>query len=67
MAYELCRSVSLYGMWFARSLALRFSRVALRCVPLLLVSALLPAPWGMRPPDSPWAFAAFLLSMLLAA
>ena len=67
VAYELCRPVSLYGMWFARSLALRFSRVVLRCGPLLLVSALLPAPWGMRPPASPWAFTAFLLSMLLAA
>lgn len=65
VAYELCRPTSLYGMWFARNAALRVSRAALRCAPILAVAALLPAPWGMRPPASVGAFAAFLLSMLL--
>lgn len=67
VAYELCRPAPLYGMWFARSLALRVSRVVLRCVPLLLVAALLPSPWGLHPPASMGAFAAFCVSMALAA
>ena len=67
VAYELCRPASLYGMWFARSLALRISRVVLRCVPLLVVTSLLPAPWGLGGPASLGAFAAFLVSMTLSA
>ncbi len=67
VAYELCRPESLYGMWFARSLALRISRVVLRCVPLLVVMSLLPAPWGLGGPASLSAFAAFLVSMTLSA
>ena len=65
IAYELCRPVSLYGMWFARNAAVRLSRAAMRCVPILLVAALLPAPWGIRPPASPAGFGAFVLSLAL--
>ena len=67
VAYELCRPASLYGMWFARTLAMRLSRVILRCVPLLIVSSLLPKPWVLSFAASPGAFAAFLLSLALAA
>lgn len=67
VAYELCRPASLYGMWFSRTLALRVSRVILRCVPLFAVAALLPAPWGLNAPASPLAFGGFLLSLGLAA
>ena len=52
VAYELCRPSSLYGMWYTRTIALRVSRVLLRCLPILLVAALLPAPWGMNAPAS---------------
>lgn len=67
VAYELCRPQPLYGMWFSRSLALRVSRVVLRCVPMLIVTALLPKPWGLSAPASAGAFAVFCLSLLLAA
>lgn len=48
VAYELTRPMSLYGMWMARSLGLRLSRGLLRCWPIALVGALLPAPYGLR-------------------
>ena len=67
VAYELCRPSSLYGMWFARTLALRVSRVILRCVPLFIVAALVPAPWGLNAPASGIAFVCFALSLALAA
>lgn len=66
VAYELCRPASLYGMWFARTLALRISRVILRCIPLFAVASLLPSPWGLRFAASHQAFGCFLLSLLLA-
>ena len=65
IAYELCRPASLYGMWFARTAALRAGRAALRFWPILLVAVLLPEPWGLRLPESPAAFGGFALSMLL--
>ncbi len=66
VAYELCRPVDVYGMWFTRSAATRVSNALLRCVPVLLVTALIPAPYGlMAPPDLP-TFLWFLLSLALA-
>ena len=67
VAYELCRPASLYGMWFARTLALRVSRVILRCIPLFIVASLVPAPWGLNAPAGPLALGCFLLSLGLAA
>jgi len=48
VAYELSRPMGLYGMWMVRSLGLRLSRGLLRCWPIALVGALLPAPYGLR-------------------
>lgn len=65
IAYELCRPCDLYIMWFVKNMATRLSRVMLRCFPLLLVAALLPAPYGLSLPTSPLALLMFLISMLL--
>lgn len=66
VAYELCRPVDVYGMWYSRSAATRVSNALLRCVPVLVVSALIPAPYGLSaPPDLP-TFLIFLVSLALA-
>lgn len=65
VAYELCRPTSLYGMWFARTTAVRISGAAMRFWPILLVSVLLPEPWGLRFSASPMTFVWFLISLAL--
>lgn len=65
VAYELCRPADLFGMWMCRTVATRLSRTALRCLPVLIVAAVLPRPWGISPPASPLALLAFLVSVLL--
>ena len=65
VAYELTRPADLYGMWFARSLALRLSRGLLRAAPVIALGALIPAPWGLRIRISPAAFGLFLVSSVL--
>ena len=65
IAYELCRPIDIYNMWFSRSVANRFSKALLRSVPLLLVTAFLPAPYGLTPPVSLSAFLLFLVSLVL--
>ena len=67
IAYELTRPVDLYGMWFSRFLGQRLSNTALRCVPVLAVSALLPAPYRMTLPPSLVHFALFLPALALSA
>ncbi len=65
IAYELCRPVSIYQMWFSRSVANRTSKALLRCVPILAVAVLLPAPYGLRFPASWLHGVLFLLTLLL--
>lgn len=65
VAYELCRPVRLYHMWFTRGLAVRLSKAVLRCMPILLFAWLLPAPYGLTLPGDfkTWFFT--LVSMAL--
>ena len=65
VSYELLRPTDVYSMWMARSAANRFARASLRMAPVLLVSSLIPAPYGLRLRISPAVFGLFLVSMAL--
>ncbi len=65
IAYELCRPITIYNMWFSRSIANRLSRAVLRCFPILLVAAFLPKPYGIAAPASLLRFVLFVLTLLL--
>lgn len=65
LAYELCRPIHIYHMWFARSVAHRLSKALLRCVPILAVAAFLPEGYGLGRPASLSAFLWFLLTLAL--
>lgn len=65
IAYELSRPMDLYAMWYVKSMATRLSRVVLRCMPILLVAAVLPNPYRLTAPASPAVLLGTLLSMLL--
>lgn len=65
IAYELCRPCNIYSMWFIKNVAIRLSRMVLRCLPILVFAAFLPEPFGMKLPASPLAGIMFLLSLAL--
>lgn len=65
IAYELCRPVSIYNMWFARSTATRLARAVLRCFPILIVAAFIPQPYGIGAPASLLHFFLFVLTLVL--
>lgn len=65
IAYELCRPVSVYSMWFSRNVGGRVSEVLLRCFPVLLCAFLMPEPYRMSLPVSGGAFLLFLLTTIL--
>ena len=65
IAYELCRPVSVYSMWFSRITGSRVSEAVLRCVPVLLCAFLMPEPYRMGLPVSMEAFLLFILTTIL--
>lgn len=68
IAYELCRPIGIYPLWFAKLLAQRVSSALLRSGPILLITFVLPEPYRMSiPPDWPslLLFAGSLLLGLL--
>ena len=65
ITYELCRPVSIYNMWFSRSLANRLSRVVLRCFPIIVIALFLPHPYGLSAPAGLQYFLLFLITLAL--
>lgn len=65
IAYELCRPIRIYNMWFSRSLANRISKAILRCLPILAVAIFLPYPYGIAAPASALHFLIFLITLIL--
>ena len=64
VSYELLRPTDIYSMWMSHSIANRLARAALRMIPVILTSSLIPAPWGLQLLISPAAFGVFLVSMV---
>ncbi|MBQ7888101.1 MAG: ABC transporter permease [Clostridia bacterium] len=67
VSYELCRPLSVYGMWFARSAGGRMATVASRSVPILLLAFALPRPFRLPLPASLGRGILFVVSLLLGA
>ena len=65
IAYELCRPCDIYAMWFTKNMAIRLSRMMLRCLPILLVAAFLPAPFNITLPPDWLSGILFLISVIL--
>lgn len=65
VAYELCRPLNIYNMWFARDCATRFTKALLRCFPILIVASFLPGTYRFNGPASFYSFILFIISMLI--
>jgi len=61
VVFELARPVSLYGLWFARAVALRTAPAVLRSLPMFVVAG---AFLGLGPPASPSAALAFACAVV---
>jgi ABC-2 type transport system permease protein len=66
VAYELCRPLDLYFLWYFRLLSQRIVPTLLSGLPLLLVTFFLPAGFNWVLPASAASGAAYLFSLLLA-
>lgn len=61
IAYELTRPKNLYFMWYFKILGQRLANVSLRCVPVIVISLLLPKPYNLSLPVS---FEALIISII---
>ena len=71
VAYELCRPIDLYGLWYARAIAHRTAPTIMRAVPVVAFATLgLPllglGAWRLGAPASPAAAAGFALALVCA-
>jgi len=66
IAYDLVRPMDLYSRWFASTSANRIAGAALRCLPILVIGLILPAPLRMVLPGSFVQLSAFFISMILS-
>lgn len=65
IAYEMCRPCGIYSMWYIKNMAVRLSRMVLRCLPILIFAAILPTPYGIALPPSLSSVILFLISVIL--
>ncbi|WP_274648737.1 ABC transporter permease [Paenibacillus humicola] len=65
IAYELCRPCGIYEFWYAKLLAMRLSSALLRCLPILVIAAVLPRPFRLIPPPDAAALLLFVGALVL--
>lgn len=66
IAYELCRPVSVYSMWFSRTFGARIAEAVMRCIPVLCCAFLMPKAYRMTLPIDGVSFWLFWLTLFLA-
>lgn len=66
VVYDLARPVGLYGRWYSQSASNRLSFALVNCLPVLLIGAVLPKPYGMVLPGSMVQMFLFVIATILA-
>lgn len=65
IAYELCKPLNLYCLWFCKILSRKIIGTLLRFWPVMIVAFLLPEPFKLSLPVSFTAFILFIISLIL--
>ena len=63
LSYELIRPKNIYFMWYFKLLGQRYANVALRFLPIILITIFLPIPFNFQAPASLEAFILFSLTL----
>lgn len=66
VAYELCRPVPIYSMWFSRNVGGRVAEAGMRCIPIIIVAFLLPEPYKLILPKNIGVLLIVIVTMILA-
>ena len=63
LSYELIRPKNIYFMWYFKLLGQRYANVALRFLPIIIITAFLPGPFNFTLPTSLESFVVFILTL----
>ena len=66
IAYELCRPVSLYSMWFSRNVGGRVAGAGMRCLPITIAAFLLPEPYKLMFPKNIGVLLLFVVTLIIS-
>lgn len=66
IAYEMCRPINIYWLWYCKIISSKFAAVLLKCFPILIIASFLPGKYGLSLPTNFGAFILFIISLLLA-
>lgn len=66
IAYELCRPMNLYWVWYFKTISTRLAGTLLKFSPIIIISFLLPKGYGLLPPKSVVSFILFLIALSLS-
>lgn len=67
IAYELIRPKKLYFVWFSKIIGQRLAMVSLRCIPVIIISLLLPKPYNLSLPVSFFSFLLFIVTLIIGS
>lgn len=65
IAYEMCRPISIYWLWYCKILSSKFATVLLKCFPIFLLAGFMPWGYALKLPADITSFVLFLISMIL--
>ena len=65
VTYEFVKPLNIYWMWFSKIIAKRLSTGALRFVPVIIITLLLPSQYSLKAPVSIEGLLLFLITMIL--
>ena len=67
VAYELCRPYNLYNWWYIKFLSKKYSAVALRCLPIIVLGFILPEPYKLGFPFSVGSLLLFFITLIMGS
>lgn len=65
ISYEIIKPIDLYWIWFSKNISSRLALALLKCIPLLIITPLLPAGINLNGPVSFLALVLFGLSLFI--
>lgn len=66
VSYIFIRPVEIYDLWYFQSMAKRVARVAVQCIPILLIAMFIPEPYNLKLPYNYSTCLIFILSLFLS-
>lgn len=66
IAYELCRPIELYNIWYYRNIAGRIAKTLQKCIPIIIIASFFPGEFRLTWNLNLTTYLFFLLSMILS-